>query len=185
MFYFLEGAGSRPVCRNCLARQETEAAPDAGFWSELRGLEMATRSGTGAVSGGLPGPGDLTDAVRSLLVEELDRIGAALERTPESEPDLPLLWDLEKEARQHLRTGQLSAALLALRDLRRIFSGRENARAKPPLCAPWDESVEVLFDRVMARSRAMTRKSPAAEAPDESGEILSVTGRYRGTEAPS
>lgn len=181
MFYFLEGAGSHPLCRSCLARQEAESAPDAGFWSELRGLELASRAGGKGEEGEFRGTNDLTDSVRALLIEELDRIDVALERMPEREPDLPLLRALGEEARQEFHNGQLSAALLALRDLRRILSGRESARTQSPLTAPWDESVEELFDRVMARSRAMTRKPPATEEPMEGADLLSVAERYRGT----
>jgi len=185
MFYFLEGAGSHPVCRDCLARQEAEAAPDASFWSELRGLEMASRSGGGGAESGFQGSNDLARAVRSLLIEELDRVDVVLERMPEREPDLPLLRNLEEETRQELQTGQLSAALVALRDLRRILSGRESARVHPPLSAPWDESVEELFDRVMARSHAMIRRPLPPEEPVEAADLVPVSGQYRSTGASS
>ena len=124
------------------------------------------------------GSGGLLDVVRTFLEEEFDRIDVALGRVPETHPDLPLAQNLEDEARRELARGQLVEAVGSLRDVRRMLPSLERGRKVPPLTAPWDESVEEMFDRVLARARAMTRLTePTAE---EEGSMAAASIPRRG-----
>jgi hypothetical protein len=162
MFYFLEGAGASPTCRTCLARLRGDLNPEEGGlapWDES--ISSFGRGGdrTAGQSDGL------VDRVRSFLQEEFDRIDLALDRLPAKHPDLPMLRSLRNEGQQQLTDGRLHEALDSLADLRRIWSGVD--RKGSPLSAPWDESVEELFDQVVARSRAMTRRLVPPPEEDE------------------
>jgi hypothetical protein len=153
MFYFLEGAGASPTCRTCLARQRGDLNPAEGGllpWDESASSLGGGGDGTAGRSDGL------VDRVRSFLQEEFDRIDLALDHLPAKHPDLPMLRSLHDEGQQQLTDGRLHEALDSLADLRRILVAVD--RKGTPLTASWDESVEELFDRVVARSRAMARR---------------------------
>ncbi len=117
----------------------------------------------GCVFGPVPQPATVREAGTldrcgpSFLEEELNRFDSSLDRVPETHPDLALARGLEDEARQQLSSGRLANAVASLRDVRRILITLERGRKRSSLSAPWDESVEALFDRVLARARAMTR----------------------------
>ena len=177
MFYFLEGAGSTALCRSCLAMggegvpENLGEAPEVISWSRVD-----------APTARLPGdrPNDLEIAVRSFVQEEFDRLDAALDRIPDDAADLPLARSLRKEAEDRYFDRDLPQAIALLRDLRRILSGLELGRQRPALTAPWDESVEQLYDRVRARARAMVRP-PLGTATDDEDEVpIAVAARRRG-----
>jgi len=177
MFYFLEGTGPAALCRSCLAvgrdggPEDLGGAPEVISWSRVD-----------APTASLPGdrPEDLETAVRSFLREEFDRIDVALDRIPDVAPDLPLARSLRKEAEDRYFARDLPEAILLLRDLRRILSGLEMGRKRPALTAPWDESVEELFDRVQARASAMIRPSPGIPTEDEDEVPIAIPGRRQG-----
>jgi len=123
-------------------------------------------------------PEDLEPAVRSFLEEEFERIDGALDRIAKDAPDLPLAKSLRQEAQHQLYSGELTEAVVLLRDLRRVLTGLERNRKRLPLAAPWDESVEELFDRVQARASAMSR-APATVPELDEEEDLSVALRVR------
>jgi hypothetical protein len=118
----------------------------------------------------------LLDVVRSFLEEEFDRIDVALGRVPETHPDLVLAQNLEDEARRQLSQGQLVETVGSLRDVRRMLPSLERGRKYSPLTAPWDESVEEMFDRVLARARAMARPR---EPSTEEGETMAAASMQR------
>lgn len=170
MFYFLEGGGEFPLCRACIAREQAEGGPGAArspVAAPSKNIQFPDR---GATDTGPGSPEFLTDVVRSFLMEELDRIDRTLDRVSETHPDLPIARGLEEEARQQLSSGRLADAVASLRDVRHILVGLERGRKHAPLSAPWDESVEALFDRVMARARAMARPNPTI--PEEGGSMI-------------
>jgi len=177
MFYFLEGAGSAAACRACLVRGGEGVPEDFG-----RAPEVISWSQVDAPTAGLPGdrPGDLEIAVRSFVQEEFDRIDVALDRIPNDAADLPLARSLRREAQDRYFARDLPQTVLLLRDLRRILSGLEQGRRRPPLTAPWDESVEELFDRVQARARAMIRPRQGIPWGDEEETPIVIEGRRRG-----
>jgi hypothetical protein len=128
---------------------------------------------------------DLAPAVRSFLEEELDRINATLDRVPDDAPDLPLARSLRQEAQDRYLAGDLSEAVLLLRDLRRVLTGLDQSRKRVPLAAPWDESVEELFDRVQARASAMVRPVAATDEEDEGDVPVAVRGRQKSSRLAS
>ncbi len=170
MFYFLEGGGEFPLCRACIAREQSEGAPGGDRSHALGSSKNVQYPDPGAADGSAGNPEFLTEVVRSFLLEELDRFDHTLDRVPETHPDLPVARGLEEEARQQLSSGRLADAVASLRDVRRILVAFERARKRTPLSAPWDESVEALFDRVMARARAMTRVNPPS--PEEGASMI-------------
>ncbi|MGA7475966.1 MAG: hypothetical protein WBW47_01950 [Thermoplasmata archaeon] len=185
MFYFLEGGGELPLCRACIVREQSEGAPGGGRPPALvssKNVQYPDRE----IADDRAGSSDLlTDVVRSFLEEELDRFDSSLDRVPETHPDLALARGLEDEARQQLSSGRLADAVASLRDVRRILITLERGRKRSSLSAPWDESVEALFDRVLARARAMTR--PGQPSPEEGGTMIpaSMQGSSNSTGASS
>ena len=163
MFYFLEGGEEFPMCRACLAGSPQRLPNNTG-------PEMTGRSTEGS--------GGLLDVVRTFLEEEFDRIDVALGRVPETHPDLPLAQNLEDDARRQLARGQLVEAVGCLRDVRRMLPSLERGRKYSPLTAPWDESVEEMFDRVLARARAMAR--PTEPTAEEEGGMATASVPRRG-----
>lgn len=185
MFYFLEGAEARPICRACLARLEPPAGESADDWLDFESLGIPAPAGeTSSGEPSLESRG-LTRAVRSLLIEEIDRIDLAIDRLAEKDPDLPFVRSLYEELRGAMSANQLAEALVSLRDLRRILTAKNLAPSRGSLTAPWDESVEELFDRVMARARAMSRKGGSSGEPVEVLESLEIPGPLRTRSASS
>ena len=185
MFYFLEGAEARPICRACLARLEPAAGESADDWSDFESFGLrAPASETSSGEPALESRG-LTRAVRSLLIEEIDRIDLAIDRLAEKDPDLPFLRSIYEELRCAMSANQLAEALVSLRDLRRILTAKNLGPSRGSLTAPWDESVEELFDRVMARARAMSRKGGSSGEPVEVLDSLEIPGPLRTRSASS
>jgi len=167
MFYFLEGGGEFPMCRACLAGQPTGGPPGVAGRSVAEHRPMGFAFPDPGIAGrSTSGSDGVLDVVRSFLEEEFDRVDVALGRVPETHPDLPLAQNLEDEARRQLSRGQLVEAVGSLRDVRRMLPSLERGRKYSPLTAPWDESVEEMFDRVLARARAMSRR-PELTAEEE------------------
>jgi len=169
MFYFLEGTGTRPVCRRCMIDADPDGAALEEEWIKisarrpLRERYLRQRAEEGGRADAL------APEIRRFLNDEILRIEDAIDRLPEREPDRALLNDLVEELRDLVESNRLSEAVVALRDVRRIVSSVERGGDRPALLAPWDEDVEQLYDRVVARSRAMSRplRSPI---PEDSGD---------------
>lgn len=185
MFYFLEGAEARPICRACLSRQEPAGRGAVDDWSGVEPLHLGVPTDEGLAGETAREPRRLTDAVRSLLIEEVDRVDLAIERLPEQDPDLPLVRSIGEELRHALSASHLAEALVSLRDLRRILAAKNVGRSPGSLSAPWDESVEELFDRVMARALAMSRKASLSTDQVENLDSLAIPSRVRPSGAPS
>ncbi len=179
MFYFLEGGGEFPMCRACLAGPLSGGSPGVGGISVAGSPQrLPTHPASGMAGRSTEASGGLLDVVRTFLEEEFDRIDVALGRVPETHPNLPFAQNLEDEARRQLARGQLVEAVGSLRDVRRMLPSLERGRKYSPLTAPWDESVEEMFDRVLARARAMTRLTePTAE---EEGSMAAASIPRRG-----
>jgi len=186
MFYFLEGDGASPCCHACLAVQEqgvigrTSDPIEVISWHRVDAptetVEFLPEAG-----------GELRRAVESYLQDEFDRADVVLDRTSSDHPDLALARSLRIETQQLLFSGQMVEAIALLRDLRRVLAGLEQGRRRPSLAAPWDESVEELFDRVQARSTAMVRATPPPTTEDdaEAEAIVRIRDRRRASTSPS
>jgi hypothetical protein len=172
MYYFLEGAGTEPICRACLSRSDPGVSREwgPGEVSQLLGKALDKRT---------RGAKELRRAVRSLLLDELGRVEAALVRFPSQEPDAPLVRDLDAQLRRDVAENRLTDALATLRELRWVVSTIEGGRRRAPLSVPWDESVDELFERVMARSRAMAHPPLT---PEEEAALASLSA---GVSVPS
>ncbi len=183
MFYFLEGADSVPLCRGCLTRLENDPTlrgPDA---IALLRAAVAPPSATAGGAGAHDHPTDLDGAVRTYLSEELDRIAGLLERLPEDDPSARPARQLVEKVREDLGRHRLGEAVLAVGDLRRNLSGIERLPETPsPSRAPWDESVDELYERVTARARALARPPPTDE-PDEPEAVEAFALSSSGTSA--
>jgi hypothetical protein len=156
MFYFLEGAGTPPTCRACLVRRQSAGDLETGEALALSSLnELDSRYGAGK-----DGAKTLAHAVRTFLQDELDRIDIAVDHLAENHPDLPLIRSVQHDAQEHLSHDRLAEAIVSMSDLRRILTEIDRGRHRVPLSSPWDESIEELFDRVVARARAMARRDP-------------------------
>jgi len=176
MFYFLEGDGASPLCHRCLASEEEGELIHSTDPLEViswHRVDAPTAFGDDRRDAST----ELTRAVRSYLQEEFDHADVILDRAPSSHPDLALAQSLRAETQQLFFSGQLADAMVLLRDLRRVLVGLEQGRKRPSLAAPWDESVEELFDRVQARSSAMSRAPQIRESQD--GPDLAVPLRDR------
>jgi len=186
MFYFLEGGGEFPMCRACLAGPSSGGPPGVGGISVAGSPQrLSNYSDPGIAGRSTEGTGGLLDVVRTFLEEEFDRIDVALGRVPETHPDLPLAESLEDEARRQLARGHLVEAVGSLRDVRRMLPSLERGRKYSPLTAPWDESVEEMFDRVLARARAMARPTAPTGEEEDSMATASVFRRDDATGASS
>jgi hypothetical protein len=170
MFYFLEGAEAVPLCRSCLIRQERERALSSSDSPEAVRAAVAALSSAPAAEVPVPGAEvGLEGAVRTYLAEELGRVASSLERMPEDDAGARLARQLQQKAEADLRSNRLADAVLGMGDLRRNLAGLDPAPAGYAPAAPWDESVDELFERVTARARALTRPPPAAQLdPDGS-----------------
>jgi len=163
MFYFLEGAGSTPTCRACLARRQAD-----GDLPEEEALALGPLSELEARYGkGTEGWRALAHAVRAFLEDEMDRIDVVVDRLPEDHPDLALVRSVQHEAQGHLSRNRLAEAIVSMSDLRRILTEIDRGHQRVPLTSPWDESIEELFDRVITRARAMSRRVPPVLEGDE------------------
>lgn len=182
MFYFLEGVGATPICRACSAHQRPEMAAESELLSTSGSVRFAGAPAPEPIGvDPKADPTRLTDSARALVIEELDRVRGAIERIPSGNADRPLVERLEGDVRDAFTAGRLSEALEALRDLRRVLSAVTNGHARTPITAPWDESVEELFDRVIARSREMARRPLAPPEEREAIESLAPSGALRRT----
>jgi len=176
MFYFLEGDGESPLCHRCIAGEEEGELVHSSDPLEViswHRVDAPTAFGGDRTEGS----SELTRAVRSYLQEEFDHADVILDRAPSGHPDLALARSLRAETQQLFFSGQLADAVVLLRDLRRVLVGLDQGRKRSPLAAPWDESVEELFDRVQARSSAMARGAPLPESRGEAD--LAVPSRDR------
>ena len=160
MFYFLEGSGVRPICRSCLVQGDPEGDELARRRLEENSQRPLRARHLRLLTDRSRRYENLVGAVRAFLADELDRLDGIVERLPTEDLDKAFLADLEGELRQEMWKDRLPEALVSLRDMRRIFSSKESGRARSALTAPWDESIEELYDRVAARSRAMERDAP-------------------------
>ena len=165
MFYFLDGDSVPALCHDCLAVSE-----EGQLMRSLDPLEIISWHRVDAPTSldSADSSSELTRALRAYLQDEFDRADVALDRAPSDHPDLGLARSLRAETQQLYFAGQLAEAVALLRDLRRVLVGIEGTRRRAPLAAPWDESVEELFDRVRARSTAMVRVS---QKPGEETEL--------------
>ena len=181
MFYFLEGGGSVPVCRSCLARQPATCEED-GMESPALGPSSEPSPDD---SGGQDGAPPLAHTVRRFLEDELNRIDLVVDRFPATQPDLPLVRSVQQEAQDHLSHDRLADAIVSMSDLRRILTEIDRGRQRAPLSAAWEESIEELFDRVITRARAMSRRLPPLPEWDEELIEPGVHGTLRDSRAPS
>jgi hypothetical protein len=171
MFYFLDSDSAPALCRDCLAGSEEGELVRS--WDSLEVISWhRVDAPTASDLNRSDGANDLTRAVRAYLQDEFDRADIVLDRVPSDHPDLALARSLRAETQQLLFSNQLAEAVALLRDLRRVLVGLEGGRRRAPLAAPWDESVEEMFDRVQARSTAMVRG--AQTSPDVDGSDLEV-----------
>ncbi len=185
MFYFLEGAEARPICRACLAHLEPAGGENSDDWSDFESLGIRAAADERVSGEPTPESRGLPSAVRSLLIEEIDRIDLAIDRIAEKDSDLPFIRSLYEELRGAMSANQLAEALVSLRDLRRILTAKNLGPSRGSLTAPWDESVDELFDRVMARARAMSRKAASSAEPVEDLDSLEIPGSMRTRSASS